>query len=160
MYTINGAIGSPYSMKIRALIRYRRIPHLWVHSLDSRDALTKVKAPVIPVMEYPEVSSRNDFTPFIYDLEARHGERSIINGWLKQVGEIYMPFLFANAAAIEAGEEAFSITAMGLPYTQGVFKYQVQCLADLRARYAALDSAALAKVDPLLEETWCLVALV
>ena len=71
-----------------------------------------------------------------------------------------MPFLFANAAAIEAAEEAFSITAMGLPYTQGVFKYQVQCLADLRARYAALDSAALAKVDPLLEETGCLVALV
>ena len=53
MYIINGALGSPYSMKIRALIRYRRIPHLWVHSLDSRDALTKIKAPVIPVMEYP-----------------------------------------------------------------------------------------------------------
>ena len=54
MYTINGALGSPYSMKMRALMRYRRIPHLWVHGADSRDALSKVKAPVIPVMEYPD----------------------------------------------------------------------------------------------------------
>jgi hypothetical protein len=83
----------------------------------------------------------------------------IITAWLKQVGDIYMPFLLANAAAIEAGEETFTITAMDLPYTQGVFKYQVKCLADLRARFAALDSAARAKVDPLLAEACCLDAL-
>jgi glutathione S-transferase len=83
----------------------------------------------------------------------------IITAWLQQVGEIYMPFLCANAAAIAAGDETFSITAMGLPYTQGVFKYQVKCLADLRARYADLDNAARAKVDPLLAQTGCLDAL-
>jgi glutathione S-transferase len=83
----------------------------------------------------------------------------IITAWLQQVGEIYMPFLCANAAAIAAGDETFSITAMGLPYTQGVFKYQVKCLADLRARYADLDNAARAKVDPLLAHTGCLDAL-
>jgi hypothetical protein len=83
----------------------------------------------------------------------------IITAWLKQVGEIYMPFLRANAAAIEAGDEMFSITAMGLPYTQGVFKYQVKCLADLRARYAALDAAARGRIDPLLAQTGCLNAL-
>ena len=78
MYTINGALGSPYSMKMRALMRYRRIPHLWVHGADSRDALSKVKAPVIPVMEYPDGTFHNDSTPLIYDLEARHSERSVI----------------------------------------------------------------------------------
>ncbi len=78
MYTINGALGSPYSMKMRALIRYRRIPHLWVHGADSRDALSKVKAPVIPVMEYPDGTFHNDSTPLIYDLEARHSDRSVI----------------------------------------------------------------------------------
>ena len=78
MYAINGALGSPYSMKIRALMRYRRIPHLWVHGAESRDALTKVRAPVIPVMEYPDGTFHNDSTPLIYDLEARHAERSVI----------------------------------------------------------------------------------
>ena len=333
MYIINGALGSPYSMKMRALLRYRRIPHRWVHGPDARDSLTKVRAPVIPVMEYPDGSFHNDSTPLIYNLEARHADRSvippdpatafiahliedfadewvtkamfgfrwleevdqiqmsrwlafdamkgggmamsqgfaeqfrarqvgrmaivgcsqenfplieastrallaaleahvvdrhclfgtrpslaefsmygqlsqlgvdptaqvmmrkdysysfrwllhiddmsgidgqwdtqitgadapyalIITAWLKQVGEIYMPFLLANAAAIEVGEETFHITAMGLPYTQGVFKYQLKCLADLRARYAALDAGARAKVDPLLAEAGCLGALV
>jgi glutathione S-transferase len=328
MYTINGALGSPYSMKMRALMRYRRIPHLWVHGADSRDALSKVKAPVIPVMEYPDGTFHNDSTPLIYDLESLHSERSvippdpahafiahliedfadewvtkamfgyrwleevdqvqmsrwlafdamkggglatsqgyaeqfrtrqvgrmaivgcaaenfplieastrailgalethvvdqhclfgtrpsiaefgmygqlsqlgvdptaqammrkdfpysfrwllhiddmsgitgewdkadapfapIITAWLQQVGEIYMPFLLANAAAIEAGEDSFHITAMGLPYTQGVFKYQVKCLADLRARYTALDAHARARIDPLLAQTSCLEAL-
>jgi len=328
MYRIYGALGSPYSMKMRAVLRYRRIPHLWVHGPDAREALTKVRAPVIPVMEYPDGSFHNDSTPLIYDLEARHAERSIIppdparafiahliedfadewvtkamfgyrwlqevdqvqmsrwlafdalkggglqesqgyaehfrarqvgrmaivgctaenfplieastrallgaleahvvdghclfgsrpsiaefgmfgqisqlgvdptaqmmmrkdfpysyrwllhvddmsgidgawdaddaplaaiiTAWLKQVGEIYMPFLLANAAAIEAEQETFQITAMGLPYTQGVFKYQVKCLGDLRARYAALDSDAKAKLDPLLMEAGCLTAL-
>jgi glutathione S-transferase len=328
MYRIYGALGSPYSMKMRAVLRYRRIPHLWVHGPDAREALTKVRAPVIPVMEYPDGSFHNDSTPLIYDLEARHAERSIIppdparafiahliedfadewvtkamfgyrwlqevdqvqmsrwlafdalkggglqesqgyaehfrarqvgrmaivgctaenfplieastrallgaleahvvdghclfgsrpsiaefgmfgqisqlgvdptaqmmmrkdfpysyrwllhvddmsgidgawdaddaplaaiiTAWLKQVGEIYMPFLLANAAAIEAEQETFQITAMGLPYTQGVFKYQAKCLGDLRARYAALDSDAKAKLDPLLMEAGCLTAL-
>ena len=328
MYTINGALGSPYSMKMRALMRYRRIPHLWVHGADSRDALSKVKAPVIPVMEYPDGTFHNDSTPLIYDLEARHSDRSvippdpahafiahliedfadewvtkamfgyrwleevdqiqmsrwlafdamkggglatsqgyaeqfrarqvgrmaivgcaaenfplieastrailgaleahvvdqhclfgtrpsmaefsmygqlsqlgvdptaqammrkdfpysfrwllhiddmsgitgewdksdaplapIITAWLQQVGEIYMPFLLANATAIAAGEDSFRITAMGLPYTQGVFKYQVKCLADLCARYAALDAKARARIDPLLAQTGCLEAL-
>ncbi len=328
MYRINGALGSPYSMKMRAVLRYRRLPHLWVHGADTRGALAQVKAPVIPVMEYPDGSFHNDSTPLIYDLEARHADRSIlppdparafiahliedfadewvtkamfgyrwleevdqiqmsrwlafdalkgggleasqgyaeqfrtrqvgrmaivgctaenfplieastralldaleahvvdqhclfgtrpsiaefgmyaqlsqlgvdptaqtmmrkdypysyrwllhiddmsgiegewsgpgtpyapiITAWLKQVGDIYMPFLRANAAAIAAGEETFRITAMERPYTQGVFKYQLKCLADLRARYAALDAAARAEIDPLLSDTGCLETL-
>jgi glutathione S-transferase len=83
----------------------------------------------------------------------------IITAWLQQVGEIYMSFLLANATAIAAGEDSFRITAMGLPYTQGVFKYQVKCLADLRARYAALDAKARGRIDPLLAQTGCLEAL-
>ena len=68
MYKLTGALGSPYSMKMRAVLRYRRIPHLWVHGADSRDALTKAKAPVIPVLEYPGGSFHNDSIPSIHDL--------------------------------------------------------------------------------------------
>ncbi|MEI6417456.1 MAG: glutathione S-transferase N-terminal domain-containing protein, partial [Sphingomonadales bacterium] len=78
MYKLFGALGSPYSMKLRAALRYRRIPHLWVHGAEVRSALTKVKAPVIPVLAYPDGSFHNDSTPVLFDLEAWHPERSLL----------------------------------------------------------------------------------
>lgn len=321
MYKLYGALGSPYSQKIRALLRYRRLPHIWVdEGVRRQAALAAVKAPVIPVLEYPDGSFANDSTPLVDDLEARHAERGVVppdpaqafiaylledfadewltkamfgyrwlaevdqiqmSRWLafdaakgggleqsqkfadmfraRQVGRmalvgctaenfplieastravlaaleahvveryclfgtrpslaefsifgqlsqlgtdptpqammradypytyrwlahiddmsglegewapgfapvvaelvriaaaVYAPFLAANAAAAEAGAETFRMEAMGLPYEQGVFKYQLKCLADLRSRYAALDSAARAVVDPLLGDAW------
>jgi glutathione S-transferase len=328
LYKLYGALGSPYTMKMRAILRYRRLPHLWIHGQRSQENMAKVKAPVIPVLEYPDGEFRNDSTPLIYDLEARHAERSIVppdpaeaflahlledfadewltkamfgyrwleevdqvqmSRWLafdafkgggraasqefaelfrarqvgrmaivgctrenfplieasvravldaleahvvehhclfgrrpsmaefgmfgqlsqlgvdptaqammrrdypysfrwllhvddmsgiegewaeegaplpeaitallREVGEVYMPFLLANAAALAADQTMFSISAKGHPYTQGVFKYQLKCLMDLRARYAALDAATKARLDPLLKDTGCWGAL-
>lgn len=320
-YILYGALGSPYSQKIRALLRYRRLPYQWVDEGARRQAaLAAVKAPVIPVLEYPDGTFANDSTPLVYDLEARHGERGVVppdpaqafiahlledfadewltkamfgyrwleevdqvqmSRWLafdsakgggleqsqqfaqmfraRQVGrmalvgctrenfplieastravldaleahvvnrfclfgtrpslaefgifgqlsqlgtdptpqammradypytyrwlahiddmsgqegewepgfalvvaelvrisaEVYAPFLAANAAAAEAGAETFRMEAMGLPYEQGVFKYQLKCLADLRSGHAGLDSTARAQVDPLLGDRW------
>ncbi len=325
MYIIHGALGSPYSMKMRALMRYRRITHIWHHGGDVQQlAAAKVKAPVIPVIEYPDGSFHNDSTPVLYDLEARHGDRHVVPAdpaqafiahlledfadewltkamfgyrWLEEVdqvqmsrwlsfdamkggglqqsqtqaetfrgrqvgrmgivgctrenfpliesstravlqaledhvvdahflfgtrpslaelgiygqisqlgvdptaqdmmradypytfrwlahiddmsgiegawdaadapfkpvvgkllaqlGSVYVPFLLANSAAMEAGEDSFHIEVNGLPYSQGTFKYQVKCLADLRARYAGLDTAARTKLDPLLQDKGC-----
>lgn len=321
MYTLYGALGSPYSQKIRALLRYRRLPFIWVDEGARRQAaLASVKAPVIPVLEDPDGSFANDSTPLIYDLEARHAPRGVVPPdpaqafiahlledfadewltkamfgyrWLEEVdqvqmsrwlafdtakgggleqgqkfaemfrarqvgrmalvgctvanfplieastravlaaleahvverfclfgtrpslaefsifgqlsqlgtdptpqammradypytyrwlahiddmsglegewepgfapvvaelvriaGEVYAPFLAANAAAAEAGAETFRMEAMGLPYGQGVFKYQLKCLGDLRSRYAALDDAARGNIDPLLGPAW------
>lgn len=329
-YEVHGALGSPYSMKIRAAMRYRRLPHIWVHGAATQDgALAHVRAPVIPVVRFPDDSWHNDSTPLLYLLEDRHpGSRLVVppdparaflahliedfadewltkamfgyrwlaevdqiqmSRWLafdnlkggglstsqgfaeqfrarqvgrmaivgctpenfplierstrallaaleahvvdrhclfgsrpslaefslygqlsqlgvdptpeailradypytlrwllhiddmsgvsgtwdaadaplpplvitllEQVGAIYLPFLQANAAALAAGEDRFGFTAGGLPYSQGVFKYQARCLSDLRARYAALDAAARAQLDPLLDQTGCLAAL-
>jgi glutathione S-transferase len=328
-YTIYGALASPYSMKMRAVLRYRRLPHVWRQMEMSDESVFKnVKAPVIPVLHYPDGTWKNDSTPLIFDLEARHAERSIVPGdagmaflaylledfadewgtkamfhyrWYREVdqkqmsewivfdrlqgkgretvmqfaqmfrarqvgrmaivgctpqnapiieesarrilaafeghvteerflfgsrpsmadfgwfgqlsqlavdptpqelmrrefpftyrwlatiddasgvkgewrdasapqpqairdllklaGEIYFPFLIANAEAVAKGAETFTVTLLGKPYEQGAFKYQAKCLAELRAAYARLDADAKASIDPLLDEAGCLGAL-
>lgn len=324
-YRIIGALGSPYSLKMRAIFRYRRIPHIWVQSRPENDAeRAAMRAPVIPIVEYPDGGLHNDSTPMAYDLEARHpGERSILPtdaasaflcalledmadewgtklmfhyrwfrrrdqeqmsrwlafdrlagegvgaieryaaafrerqlgrmalvgcteanapliegaaerllatfeelapsqrylfgsrpsladfGWYGQfsqlivdptpsdlmrerapytmrwvmqlddasgvegewrddgyapavtallafAGEVYFPFLAANAAALQAGRESFSLTLMGGTYAQGTFKYQARCLEVLRARFAELPADARERLDDLLGSAGCL----
>ncbi len=71
-YRVIGGNGSPYSMKMRAIFRYRRIPHIWVmRTPDVRESLRDVKPMLIPVVEYPDGSHRTDSTPIALDLEAR-----------------------------------------------------------------------------------------
>ena len=80
-YRLIGNIGSPYSMKMRAILRYRRIPFVWVNrDRKVSEEIAHVKPPVIPVLQYPEDGSYHvDSTPLAYDLEKRHpGRRSII----------------------------------------------------------------------------------
>lgn len=324
MYRLYGGLGSPYSMKMRAVLRYRRLAHVWLagNGPDVMGRLfAQLKAPVIPVLEFPDGTVMNDSTPLIRELEARHpGERSIVPadeaqaflaflledfadewgtkamfhyrwfrerdqlmlsrwlaydrlagkgrpaieaaagafrerqvgrmalvgctpanaplieatakkvfdlldpmatdegylfgsrpsladfGWygqlsqlasdptphdemqarapylmrwlanlddasgvegewrdadaeptaavtglLKMAGEIYLPFLMANAAAAAAGEDTFTVELWGQPYSQATFRYQVKCLAELRAAYAGLSAGARKAVDPLLD---------
>ena len=79
-YRLFGGIGSPYTMKLRAVLRYRRIPHVF-HLIDNAAAeyTASVKPAIIPVLEYPEGGFAIDSTPIIEALEERHpGARSIV----------------------------------------------------------------------------------
>ena len=51
---ILGSPGSPYSRKLRAVLRFRRIPHLWIQR-GSKDEGTVPPIPVrlIPVLVFP-----------------------------------------------------------------------------------------------------------
>jgi glutathione S-transferase len=77
-YTIYGAPGSPYSIKVRAAFRYKRIVHIWkMMGAGAADVMGKVKVPVIPVVEYPDGHFGNDSTPLLQDIERRHADRAI-----------------------------------------------------------------------------------
>lgn len=80
VYKIYGGLGSPYSMKLRAVLRYRRVPHVWVQ-LNDRNAyeIANVRPPVIPVLRFPDGVMQTDSTPLIFELERRFpNNRSVL----------------------------------------------------------------------------------
>jgi glutathione S-transferase len=80
---IVGAPGSPYSRKLRAVLRYRRIPHAWVQrgSPEGR-GLPRPKVELLPqlIARGPggELEARIDSSPLIRELERSHEGRSVI----------------------------------------------------------------------------------
>jgi Glutathione S-transferase len=70
-YTLYGSISSPYSMKMRAYLRYRRIPFAWVNGQAAEVvARAKVKTYMVPVLGRPDGSFDNESTALIDELEA------------------------------------------------------------------------------------------
>lgn len=114
----------------------------------------------------PQAMLRRDYSlayrwlAHIDDLSGVDGEwgpvRPAVYPILKVIGEVYLPFLVANAEAVEAGMDEVRLKAMGLTLVQPPFRYQAKCLAALRAAFAALDRDCAADILPLLSATDCL----
>ena len=80
-YVVVGQNGSPYSMKLRAVMRYRRLPFDWVLRTErNMGEFAAVKPLLMPMIRFPgETKWRSDSTPIIEELEQRHpGQRSVI----------------------------------------------------------------------------------
>lgn len=78
-YELIGANPSPYSRKLRAILRYRRLPHVWrLRRPQMSTEIEAVRPKLLPILRFPEGVYRVDSTPLAYELEARHTERSII----------------------------------------------------------------------------------
>ena len=81
---IVGAPGSPYSRKLRAVLRYRCIPHRWiVRGSRSDHDIPDVPVSLMPVLVFPGVGGAPDraaidSTPLIRQLEELYPERSVI----------------------------------------------------------------------------------
>lgn len=82
--TLVGMPGSPYSRKLRAAMRFRRIPHVWVlsRSLDGR-GLPQPKVQLLPQLVGPTgpggaLEARVDSTPLLRALEREYLGRSVV----------------------------------------------------------------------------------
>ena len=77
-YRVIGVESSPYAVKVRAVLRYRRIPHIWVGRMPQFFTETASVRPLImPVVQFPDGEYRTDSTPIIRDLESLHVGRSV-----------------------------------------------------------------------------------
>ena len=78
-----GAPGSPYTRKMRALLRYRRIPHVvYMHGSPQAQALPQAHPPLLPTFYLPDyegrISAVTDSTPLIRRLEDAFEGRSVL----------------------------------------------------------------------------------
>src|ERR1700682_1718589 len=78
-YRLIGSTASPYAIKLRALLRYRRIAFDWVIMTRAlRKQTEQLRRNLIPVLQYPDGTFGGETTTLAYDLEGRHRERSVI----------------------------------------------------------------------------------
>ena len=76
-YTLYGFTMSPFSMKMRSYMRYRRIPFIWVSGERANNvAQSKVETYMVPVLETPDGVFNNDSTHMMNELEYKYQERS------------------------------------------------------------------------------------
>lgn len=108
LYHIYGGPASPYSHKLRAVFRYRRLPHTWQvpqggfngagslgHDTSAQTPLQEAKKPVVPVVKYPDGEYKADSTPIMRELEALYRQRSLLP---PNPGIAYLAFLVEDMA--------------------------------------------------------------
>jgi glutathione S-transferase len=81
-YQVIGSLSSPFSVKMRAIMRYRRLPHDWIlNTRDVQERTKHIKPPIIPKVHFPDEPAdvwHVDSSPMAYLLEERHKARSIL----------------------------------------------------------------------------------
>ena len=79
-YILYGVEASPYTVKLRAALRYRRLPCRWVcRFVQMYEPLAHVRPQLTPVLEFPNGELRTDSTPILEELEGRHEDgRSLL----------------------------------------------------------------------------------
>lgn len=81
LITLSGGPGSPYTRKMLAVLRYRRIPYRLILAAHGAPGLPQPKVSLLPTFYFPNASGElqavTDSTPIIRRLEAMFVHRSI-----------------------------------------------------------------------------------
>jgi glutathione S-transferase len=75
----------------------------------------------------------------------------------RQVGRLFLPWTLANAAAVAAGRDEFSVELDHRTWTQKPQKYHAKSLRALRDKYAAVPDKG--TLDAVLDHAGCLAGL-
>ena len=75
--TIAGSPGSPYTRKMLAVLRYRRLPYVFLPIARARATLPQPRVALLPTF-YFDGEPMTDSTPITRRLEADHAERRIV----------------------------------------------------------------------------------
>ena len=75
----------------------------------------------------------------------------------EEVGRLFLPWSIANAEALAANKDEFTIDLAGRTWTQKPQKYHAKSLLKLRTRYESVSDKS--KLDRWLEDAGCLARL-
>lgn len=112
-------------------------------------AIIRARTPGVLAWAYRMTEPRND-GPF----ESWDELRPTLEPILQNIGDYFLPWSTANAVALAASEESFSVDLGGQAYVQPPQKYHARSLKVLRERYAAVPDKT--ELDPILETAGCL----
>jgi len=101
------------------------------------------------------VEDLSGLEPSDADWTSRESVPDTLRALLAEVGRVYVPFLIANAEALQRGAARVECTVDGRPWAQQPFPYQGKCLRWLREGHAALAPDDRRAVDALLRGTGC-----
>jgi hypothetical protein len=101
------------------------------------------------------VEDLSGLEPAEADWRSRDDVPDTLRALLAEVGRVYVPFLIANADALERGAARVECTVDGRSWVQQPFPYQGKCLRWLREGHAALAPHDRPTVDALLRGTGC-----
>lgn len=73
MYRLFGMEVSPYAVKVRALLRYKQVPHQWLPRSKANEPTFRqyAKLPIIPLLVTPEDEGLQDSTPLLALIDER-----------------------------------------------------------------------------------------
>ena len=125
-------------------------PQLYEAALDPTAAgIVRARAPKVLAWSYRVLEPHNE-GPF----ESWDSLKETLIPLLANAGAFFLPWSRANAGALEAGEDSFSVDLPGGAYVQVPQKYHARSLIALRQKYRAAEGAA--GLEAILAETGCL----